>query len=105
MVFVELATFSGFRKKNLEDDGQRELEKALEADPLAGDLLVKGGGIRKVRWAPEGEGKSGAFRIIYYFHDTADQIFFVFGFKKNNQENLTNAQKQALAKVVKEALK
>ncbi|WP_238944189.1 hypothetical protein [Allofranklinella schreckenbergeri] len=34
--------------------------------PLAADLLVGTGGMRKVRWAAGGKRKSGGVRIIYF---------------------------------------
>jgi mRNA-degrading endonuclease RelE of RelBE toxin-antitoxin system len=38
----------------------------LAREPFAGDLVPGLGGIRKLRFAPKGRGKSGAFRVIYY---------------------------------------
>ena len=38
----------------------------LAEHPTAGVLIVGTGGIRKLRWAREGMGKSGGVRVIYY---------------------------------------
>ncbi len=40
----------------------------LAAHPLDGDIMEGTGGIRKLRWASGGKGKSGGVRIIYYSH-------------------------------------
>jgi hypothetical protein len=39
----------------------------LTNDLLAGALIPGLGGIRKLQFAPSGQGKSGAFRVIYYY--------------------------------------
>jgi hypothetical protein len=40
----------------------------LAEHPAAGMLIAGTGGVRKLRWAREGMGKSGGVRVIYYFH-------------------------------------
>jgi mRNA-degrading endonuclease RelE of RelBE toxin-antitoxin system len=47
---------------------QEALVLALAMNPRAGDLIRGTGGVRKLRWARGGRGKSGGVRIIYYFH-------------------------------------
>jgi hypothetical protein len=41
----------------------------LAAFPKAGVIMQGTGGIRKLRWARQGSGKSGGVRVIYYFHN------------------------------------
>ncbi|WP_076791887.1 type II toxin-antitoxin system RelE/ParE family toxin [Chlorobium sp. KB01] len=49
-----------------------------------------GGGVIKQRIARLHEGKSGGFRtIIFYRH--GEKAFFVYGFPKNEQENISKA--------------
>jgi len=43
-----------------------ELADRLAGDPLAGDVMPGLGGVRKMRFAPKGRGKSGGFRVVYY---------------------------------------
>jgi hypothetical protein len=40
----------------------------LAANPLAGDVIQRTGGVRKVRFAARAKGKSGGVRVIYYFY-------------------------------------
>lgn len=35
------------------------------------------GGIRKLRWSRAGMGKSGAVRVIYYFHSDAMPLYLL----------------------------
>jgi len=47
----------------------------LAHHPTAGDLVPGTGGIRKLRWALPGRGKSGGARVIYFFHGTDLPLF------------------------------
>jgi hypothetical protein len=44
----------------------RGLQRELVDDPERGALIEDGGGIRKMRYAAQGRGKSGGLRVIYY---------------------------------------
>ena len=75
--------------------------RCLKIPPL-GDLIPGGGGIRKVRWALPGSGKRGGIRVIYYWAVRRDTLVMLYAYAKNELENLTQAQLNALAKAVKE---
>ena len=38
----------------------------LSQNPLKGDVIQNGKGLRKIRWAISRKGKSGGVRVIYY---------------------------------------
>ncbi len=44
-------------------------------------------------------------RAIYYWFVADDEIFMIFAYRKNKQENLTNAQLKLLKQMVEEELK
>lgn len=69
--------------------------------PLAGVVMQGTGGIRKIRWAREGMGKSGGVRAIYYCHDGHMPLYLLTMFGKNEKANLSAAERNALAKLVK----
>lgn len=54
-----------WKELGLNDDDLNELEIFLCKNPEAGDTIEGTGGIRKIRWALEGRGKSGGARIVY----------------------------------------
>lgn len=61
-----------------------------------------GGNVIKQRLAREGQGKSGGYRSIVLFR-RAERAFFVFGFAKNERDNIRRDEKKAfkaLAKVM-----
>ena len=73
----------------------------VAANPECGDLIREGGGIRKVRFAVGGRGKSGGVRIIYYFHSRRIPVFLLTVFAKNERSDLAANEVRALAKAVK----
>ena len=67
MLFIETSTFTKLLPNYLTDEEYRGLQTYLLQKPDAGDLIKGSGGVRKVRWAPAGSGKSGSIRVIYYW--------------------------------------
>ena len=76
------------------------LINALAIDPLAGRLVPGLGGIRKLRFAPAGRGKSGAFRVMYYLLDDGTPILALLLYGKNEQANPTPEQRKRFLQVV-----
>jgi len=73
----------------------------LAANPKAGDLMQGTGGVRKLRWARRGRGKSGGVRVIYYFHSEAMPLYLLTVFGKNEKANLSKAERNDLADLVR----
>ena len=55
------------------------------------------GGVRKLRFAPKGRGKSGAFRVIYYVLTGEQPILALLLYGKNEQGDLSPAQRKVVA--------
>ena len=72
----------------------------LAAHPRAGDVMEGTGGIRKLRWARGGKGKSGGVRVIYYYHDQRIPLYLLTLFGKNEKSNITKSERNELAKLV-----
>jgi len=56
-------------------------------------------GIRKVRWAIKGKGKSGGVRVIYFYATAAAQIRLIAIYKKGIKDDLNAAEKKVLKKL------
>ncbi len=97
MVFVETSLFSKLLDHYLSDDEYRMLQNHLIEHPDAGDVIRGSGGVRKVRWASRGKGKSGGVRVIYYWAKADEQTFFLTLYGKGEKDNLSVA---ALKRVV-----
>ena len=63
------------------------------------------GGIRKIRWKREGSGKSSGVRVIYYFYNENYPLFLLTVFGKSEKANLSQADRNTLAKLVRILLK
>ena len=99
MIFIETPVFTEELKKHLSDDDYSEFQNHLVKNPNAGDPIVGTGGLRKVRWAYGGKGKSGGVRVIDYHVTNASQIRLLLIYKKGKQDNLTEAQKVIIRKL------
>lgn len=74
----------------------------LASDPTCGVVVPGGGGIRKVRFGFGGRGKSGGARVIYLFSGAGLPVFVLAAFAKNEKANLSQAERNALCKLVTE---
>lgn len=74
----------------------------VAANPQAGDMISGGGGIRKVRVAGRGKGKSGGYRVLTYFLEPGRPVFLLWVLNKSMAANLTDAQTAALKQAAKE---
>lgn len=87
-------------EKLLTEAERRDVVDYLAAHPKAGDLMEGTGGVRKIRWARAGRGKSGGVRIIYYVHSEAMPLYLLTVFAKNERANLSKAERNDLADLV-----
>jgi len=83
------------------DAGMAEDEKAAAVDlvasnPDAGDVMQGTGGVRKARLAGRGKGKSGGYRIVWYFGGGDIPVFLLTVFGKGEKANLTQGERNAL---------
>ncbi len=80
----------------LTDDEMKVVEDEILENPRRGAVMGNTGGVRKIRAAQEGHGKSGSARVAYLYVEEWGAVFFVLAFPKNVQGNLTDAQKRAI---------
>ena len=67
MEFIEATAFTKYVYDYLSDEEYLGLQSFLLQYPEAGAIVRSSGGIRKVRWAISGKGKSGGVRVIFLF--------------------------------------
>lgn len=89
------------RANNLLNETERKsIIDYLAAHPRAGDIMQGTGGIRKLRWTRANKGKSSGVRIIYYYHDQRIPLYLLTVFGKNEKSNITQSERNELAKLV-----
>lgn len=85
---VELAEFVAFAERHLTEGERTEIITHIARNPESGDIVRGTGGLRKLRWAAKGKGKSGGVRVIHYCHGEDLPVFLVTGFEKNEMGNI-----------------
>jgi hypothetical protein len=103
VIFIETSIFTNRITGLLTDEEYHSFQLDLMAAPTAGAVIRGGGGIRKIRFAAKGKGKSGGIRVIYYILKE-DRVFLLLAYPKNEQENLTAAQLKLLSHTVNQML-
>ncbi|WP_240162240.1 type II toxin-antitoxin system RelE/ParE family toxin [Glaciimonas sp. PAMC28666] len=86
--FIESTLFSSNVYDYLNDDEYKELQEYLSDNHEAGDVVRGSGGVRKVRWARAGAGKSGGVRVCYYARTRAGQILMLVIYAKSNRASI-----------------
>jgi hypothetical protein len=97
---VEFEEFARFAAKNLSADEHSALLSFLAMKPNEGAVIPGTGGLRKLRWAIQGRGKSGGIRVIYYYHNENMPLLLLTGFAKNEMENISKAARNAYKKIL-----
>lgn len=96
---VELPEFVRRAKAIMADDDRVALVDFVAANPETGISL--GGGLRKLRFARPGGGKSGGYRTVYVWGGVEVPIFLVTVFAKNEKDNLGKAEQAELVALSK----
>ena len=73
----------------------------LASDPQCGDVIKGTGGVRKLRAGRGSKGKSGGGRVVYIHHNEHHPVFLLAAFAKSEKANLSKAERNNLAKLVK----
>ncbi|AEK63063.1 conserved hypothetical protein [Collimonas fungivorans Ter331] len=102
MEFIETPTFTRMITALLAEEEYRELQSVLMEDPSRGDVIKDGGGIRKMRYAARGRGKSGGIRVIYYWIKDNHQVYMLVAYPKSKKDTLSDKEIAILREFVKE---
>ena len=105
---IETSSFIKDAERLMSAKERMELVNHISINPEAGDIIPKTGGVRKLRFAREGQGKSGSFRVIYYYYNQKNPVYLFSVFGKNEKTNITDAEKLAFYKgiqILKKELK
>ena len=99
---TETAWFIKRAEKLLPSEEKSELIDYIATNPESGDVIAKTGGVRKLRYARKGQGKSGSFRVVYYYYNPENPVFLFDIFGKNEKSNISEAEKNELYKIIQE---
>ena len=99
--FVMMPEFDRqWKSMDLGDDELRQLQETLLQNPKAGDVIQGTKGLRKIRIAFEGQGKSGSGRVAYVDFTVHEKVYLITAYPKNEKDNLSKAERNAIAKMI-----
>lgn len=96
---VETQGFLAATKKLMDEAERAELVEYLAYNPTAGDVVPGSGGVRKIRWGIEGQGKRGGARVIYFFHNLEMPLYLFTAYAKNEREDLDQSEMKTFKKL------
>jgi len=100
MIFIETRLFTKLLPDYLSDDDYRGLQSYLLQKPDAGDIVRGSGGVRKVRWAKSGHGKSGGIRAIYYWKKSDHEIWMLTLYSKSERATISGLVLKQIAEAI-----
>ena len=101
MVFIETSLFTKPLTSYLSDDDYRGLQSYLLQKPDAGDIVRGSGGVRKIRWAPQGKGKSGGVRVMYYWKKSDHEIWMLTIYSKSERATISGHQLKQISEAIR----
>ena len=99
---VETPAYLSAAKDLLSDSERSEVVNMVAENPKTGVAL--GSGIRKMRIARPGRGKSGGARVVFLFSGEDIPVFLLTVFAKNEKANLSSGERTALIATAKEMI-
>jgi len=97
---IELDSFTRSAKDILSEKEVFGLVDFLANNPKAGDVIPKGSGLSKLRWARSGMGKRGGARVIYYHLTQEGKVYLILAYAKSALDNLSEEQLDKLVKAM-----
>jgi hypothetical protein len=96
---VETPAYLAAAKRILSEAERIHVVNIVAESPVAGSSL--GGGVRKMRVARSGGGKSGGARVVFAYWGEDIPVFLLTVFAKNEKGNLSRGERAALTKAAK----
>jgi len=107
-VIAEIVSLSGYEAQVsalLDDEERIAMEFFIACATEDHPVIAGSGGFRKARWARRGRGKSGGFRVVYFFLAEPGRIYMAAVYAKSRKETLSKADQNVLAKLASQIKK
>ena len=104
LTVVETPTFQRHWPNYWSEEERGEFCAYIAENPEAGDVVDQSGGVRKVRWARAGSGKSGGVRVIYFVRTEAGEIVLLIMYAKSKVDTLKAATLKELRHAIEKSL-
>ena len=97
---IETPGYAGKVKRILTDDEREAFAVFIAQNPKAGPVVPGSGGVRKVRWAQKGSGKSGGARVIYYNRLGNGEIWLLTLYAKSDRSTIPAHELKMIKEVI-----
>ena len=97
---IETPVYSRKAEQILSEEERGAFAVYISRNPKAGVVVRGSGGVRKVRWALEGGGKSGGVRVIYFNRLEKGEIWLLSIYTKSNRSSIPPAELRMLKEVI-----
>ena len=101
-VIAEIVSLTGYESQVsalLNEEERMAMEFYIACAPEGHPVIPGAGGFRKARWARQGKGKSGGFRVVYFFLAEPGRVFMAAIYAKSRKETLSGADQNVLARL------
>jgi hypothetical protein len=102
MEFIKTSLFTRLIYDYLSEEEYLGLQVYLLRYPDSGKIVSGSGGVRKLRWAVRGKGKSGGIRVIYYWKVSDDEIWLLTIYGKSERETIPAHILKKIAEEIKD---
>lgn len=103
LTVIETPTFHRLWPHYWSEEERGEFAAFIAQNPEAGDVVKNSGGVRKVRWARAGSGKSGGVRVIYFNRRANEQVWLLFLYAKNTLDSIAGHKLQEMKDAIEKA--
>lgn len=101
MEFIETSLFTRLIYDYLSEEEYLGLQIYLLHYPDSGNIVRGSGGVRKLRWAAKGKGKSGGVRVIYFWKVSDNEIWLLTIYGKGEQDTIAAHILKQIAEEIK----
>ena len=101
-MIAEIVSLSGYESQAsavLDEEERMAMEFFIACAPEDHPVIPVAGGLRKVRWARRGKGKSSGLRVVYFFLADPGRIYMAAIYAKSRKQTLSAADQNVLAKL------
>jgi hypothetical protein len=85
-----------------DDDDLLVLQQEILKNPQGAPVIVGTGGVRKIRVALEGRGKSGGARVLYVDYAVYETVALLVAYPKSEKETITQEEKIVLKRIAEQ---
>ena len=105
MFFSSLEFDRQWERMGLDDEDRRRLENEIVNNPQAGSVVRGTGGLRKMRFAFEGKGKSGSARTLYVDFVIFERVYLITAYPKSQKEDISQLEREMFRKIIEQTKK